>query len=333
MFDIRKFGSYISKLRKEADMTQSMLADKLNLTRQSVSSYENGDSFPDISILVLISQEFGVTIDDLIKSGEPTKTEEILLKVDAKKSNIPEEIFKNSNISKEILNIAPLLKPSILEKVAKGFKKHDIDISSLVTLAEYLTDEAFLEVLEKTNFDTLDKDILEKFMPFLDDVSKSNLFAKIIDGELDYHFLEIYLPYVDPYYIHSQVEAAVIAGTLEWDALKLLGKMWEDYFKKEQKEKLAADLKGLIEKFMPSLQDVYKNNLIEKVLNGEIDYGKGYFLLYSYMPYVDPYYLNEPIEKIKVEKAALSWTALELDALKILREVWHTYLEKQGKEN
>jgi len=240
MFDIRKFGAYISKLRKNADMTQSMLADKLCLTRQTISSYENGESFPDISILVLISQEFGVTIDDLIKSGEPTATEEILLKTDVKKSDIPSEIFKNPNISKEILNIAPLLKPSILDKVAKGLKKHDIDISSLVTLAEYLNDETFLEVLEKADFETLDRNILEKFMPFLDDMSKANLFAKIIEGEIDYHFLEIYLPYVDPYYIHTQVEAAVIAGTIEWDALDMLRKMWEIHMEKLEKEKLAA---------------------------------------------------------------------------------------------
>ena len=39
MFDTRKFGAHISKLRKEADMTQSALADQLGVTRQSVSNY------------------------------------------------------------------------------------------------------------------------------------------------------------------------------------------------------------------------------------------------------------------------------------------------------
>ena len=240
MFDIRKFGAYISKLRKESDMTQSMLADKLSLTRQTVSSYENGDRFPDISILVMIAKEFGVSIDDLIKSGEPTAAEEILLKADAKKPDIPEEIFKGANISKEFLNIAPLLKPSLLQKIAKGFKKHDIDISSLVTLAEYLTDETFLELLDKADFETLDKDILEKFMPFLDDASKYNLFAKIVDGEIDYHFLEIYLPYVDPYYVYEQVEAAVVAGTIPWAALDMIREAGRVYMEKQEKERLAA---------------------------------------------------------------------------------------------
>ncbi|WP_374992218.1 helix-turn-helix transcriptional regulator [Paenibacillus sp. LHD-38] len=46
--DIKKFGAYISKLRKEHDLTQSKLAESLNVTRQAVSKWEMGDSFPDI---------------------------------------------------------------------------------------------------------------------------------------------------------------------------------------------------------------------------------------------------------------------------------------------
>ena len=52
MFDTKKFGGYLSHLRKNADMTQMELAYRLNLTRQAISRYEHGESFPDISILV-----------------------------------------------------------------------------------------------------------------------------------------------------------------------------------------------------------------------------------------------------------------------------------------
>ena len=79
MFHTQKFGAYFSRLRKSADMTQSELAEKLGLTRQAVSSYERGDSFPDVSILVLIADIFGVTLDDLINSGEPTRGEALIL--------------------------------------------------------------------------------------------------------------------------------------------------------------------------------------------------------------------------------------------------------------
>ena len=58
MFDANLFCENLSRLRRCADMTQSELADRLNLTRQAVSRYEKGDSFPDISILVKIAEIF-----------------------------------------------------------------------------------------------------------------------------------------------------------------------------------------------------------------------------------------------------------------------------------
>ena len=128
----------------------------------------------------------------------------------------------------------------MLDKVAEGFKKHDLDISSLVGISKDLKDGAFVEALEKADFETLDRDILEKFMPFLDDVSKKNLFAKIIDGEVDYHFLEIFLPHVDPYYVSEQIEAAVMTGTIEWDALVILEGACQKYKEKQEQEKRDA---------------------------------------------------------------------------------------------
>lgn len=69
MFDTRKFGAYLARLRKNADMTQSDLAIKLNLTRQAISKYELGDSFPDISTLVEISKIFNISLNELINFG------------------------------------------------------------------------------------------------------------------------------------------------------------------------------------------------------------------------------------------------------------------------
>lgn len=46
MFDTKKFGAYIARKRKNLDMTQAELAEKLNLTRQAISKYEVGDASP-----------------------------------------------------------------------------------------------------------------------------------------------------------------------------------------------------------------------------------------------------------------------------------------------
>jgi Predicted transcriptional regulators len=71
MFDTKKFGAYLAAKRKCMNMTQNDLAIKLNLTRQSISKYETGESFPDISTIILFADIFKITIDELIKPGIP----------------------------------------------------------------------------------------------------------------------------------------------------------------------------------------------------------------------------------------------------------------------
>ena len=214
MFNTKKFGAYISWLRKNANWTQSELAEMLNLTRQAISKYEIGDSFPDISILMLISELFGITLDTLINSGDLTKGEaEIFKSVAADKYTPIKEI-------PDIVNLAPLLKQSILNKMADGLSKQGIDISSVVTIAEYINDEGVIKLLESATFDTINDELLEKLIPFLDEKSKNIIFEKILEGKLDYHLIKIMLPYAE--YLTSQIEAAVVYGVLDKEALEFI---------------------------------------------------------------------------------------------------------------
>lgn len=61
------FSNMLYALRKEKGWTQSELADKLGITNQAVSKWENGDSFPETSQLLPLSELFGVSIDELLK--------------------------------------------------------------------------------------------------------------------------------------------------------------------------------------------------------------------------------------------------------------------------
>ena len=225
MFNTKKFGAYISRLRKDADITQSELAERLNLTRQSISKYEVGDSFPDISILVLIADIFGVKLDELINSGEPSRSEALILGEIAIGNN---DIVAQS--VSDILNLAPLLKPSLLTKMASGLSKQGIDISNVVTLAEYLNDEGVLKLLENATFDTISDELLEKLIPFLDDKSKGNILQKILDGELDWHMIKVLLPYIE--YMTSQIEAAVVEGALPYEALDVMNEGMRELYRK-----------------------------------------------------------------------------------------------------
>lgn len=57
----------LKEKRKELDLTQQNVADHLNVTRQTVSSWEVGKSFPDISTLIKISDFYQLSLDYMLK--------------------------------------------------------------------------------------------------------------------------------------------------------------------------------------------------------------------------------------------------------------------------
>ncbi len=60
-------GSRIKNLRAEQGLSQEQLAAKLNVTRQTVSNWENNKNYPDFGTMVELSNLFGVSLDELIK--------------------------------------------------------------------------------------------------------------------------------------------------------------------------------------------------------------------------------------------------------------------------
>lgn len=66
-----KTKNIILKLRTERGMSQDALADKIMVTRQAVSRWENGDTVPNTDTLKLLSKEFDVSINTLL--GESRK--------------------------------------------------------------------------------------------------------------------------------------------------------------------------------------------------------------------------------------------------------------------
>ena len=56
--------------RIESGLSQNDVASKLNLSRQSISKWENGHSVPDIEHLLILSDLYQVSIDDLLRENE-----------------------------------------------------------------------------------------------------------------------------------------------------------------------------------------------------------------------------------------------------------------------
>jgi len=64
-----KIGNFILELRKEKNMTQQELADKIGVTDKAISKWENGRGMPDLSLMKPLCRELDISINELI-SGE-----------------------------------------------------------------------------------------------------------------------------------------------------------------------------------------------------------------------------------------------------------------------
>ena len=86
-----ELGKRLKECRAKSEMTQEELADKLYVSRQTISSWENDKSYPDIHSLLMISDLFGVSLDSLVKGDieiMKEKVEQTKIKSFQRDSNI-----------------------------------------------------------------------------------------------------------------------------------------------------------------------------------------------------------------------------------------------------
>lgn len=74
-----KLSEKILTLRKSRNLTQEQLAEQLNVSRQSISKWESGQSIPEIEKIMLLSSIFDVTTDYLLK---PSEIDELAVKTE-----------------------------------------------------------------------------------------------------------------------------------------------------------------------------------------------------------------------------------------------------------
>ena len=88
------FGEKLSSLRKQANLTQSDLADKLNVSRQAITKWENDTGLPDLGNIKKLASIFNVTVDELLDYKE----EEIKLELETTVEQIGKENSKLKNV-------------------------------------------------------------------------------------------------------------------------------------------------------------------------------------------------------------------------------------------
>ena len=151
--DLVKIGKFIANLRKEKNITQEVLAEKLYVTDRAVSKWERGLSLPDASKMLDLCNILGINVNELL-NGEKIdmkdyekKTEELLLEM------ARQEEIKNKKLMTTMWVIAIIsmifylgiifLAASVLEE---GFALGTIVVSSTILLLFALIYASKLEV-------------------------------------------------------------------------------------------------------------------------------------------------------------------------------------------
>ena len=105
MVDTQKVGAFIAQCRKEHNWTQKELGEKLGVTDKAVSKWENGRSFPDITLLESLCETFDITVSELLSGKKiesedyKRETERLLIQCIAMNSSIIGTCHRYSSIS------------------------------------------------------------------------------------------------------------------------------------------------------------------------------------------------------------------------------------------
>ncbi len=108
--DNQKFGRFIRDLRKKANMTQKELGEKLNVTDKAVSKWERGLGFPDISIINLLAETFGITASEVLNAEIGKKdTIDVEKAVQEAVESVTKEKEKKENRKRKLIKIVKIV--------------------------------------------------------------------------------------------------------------------------------------------------------------------------------------------------------------------------------
>jgi len=179
-----RLGKNIAKIRKDNNLTQDELAEKYFVTRQTISNWEIGKSYPDLETLVKISNDFNVSLDILLKEDD-----EMIKKID----NEVKGSKKYKNITKYFLIVFSIIFLAIFIYLLMyfNFKNNTIDrFNNIAQNYKFIKDIDGRYQLNKEN--KIIYMIPNPFPDFLDfklDYKDKSLYCIIITGnDLRYNF-------------------------------------------------------------------------------------------------------------------------------------------------
>ena len=107
-----KFNEKLLKLRKEKGLSQEELGMEMQVSRQTISKWESGQSYPDFTRLVMLSDFFGMTLDELVKDIDVQEVRE--------NSLINEKIDSIYRVSQDVDSVYQTFQNNNLKIFVKG---------------------------------------------------------------------------------------------------------------------------------------------------------------------------------------------------------------------
>lgn len=166
-----KFGERIKLRRQRLGFTQSEIASKLYITRQTISSWENSNSYPDLNMLVNISNIYQISIDSLLKEDQRLK--EYLTKKEVKKHYGPVSNLSVWLVSILVMAFAIMQVPAAFPPIVGNVLE---DAGIAVVALWFIYDSRFSSLFNKSEpqnwFDkAINAEVLSAVMLFLAGVS------------------------------------------------------------------------------------------------------------------------------------------------------------------
>ena len=132
-----KIGDQLKKARLDKNMTQEEVAEKIFVSRQSISNWENNKTYPDIGNVIALSDLYEISLDELLK-GSDNFMKHLEESTDIVKSN-----------KKLIFFIILALLFMIVMAVFTEFLPEEVFLVSIFTLAVILTSIIYREIIRR----------------------------------------------------------------------------------------------------------------------------------------------------------------------------------------
>lgn len=215
--DQEKIGEFISKIRKEKKLTQEEFAEKLGVSSKSVSRWENGKCMPDLSLLIPISKELSVSLNELL-IGEKKPEENSQEKLEENTIKIIKELRKK--FIKKLFKILIITILSIISIIIIGIIGYN-----LVTIYLYQPDYYFnqneieIKVCDHHNRNYLLMKVKDGYgANYISDYDPDSVNIRIYKNKWDNKHIESINHYPGTILLEENIEKVYYDSKLIWDS-------------------------------------------------------------------------------------------------------------------